>query len=203
MGGSNMKKWFKLLTSILLVFSLTACGENGTDEGKNKDTEEMHENHDQDDKVKESEIGKLTVVKQKKDLNQTIKSGPMNITITSIQAATLQPNDEYKEAFFDNKDEVTIVTIAMKVENTSEDTISIYPNQAALTTNTGEQVDADMLLSDDIGGEFFGKVNKEGDVIFQLDAPADEITKVKYIVDGAHDTDYNSLSDQIQVDLEF
>ena len=38
---------------------------------------------------------------------------------------------------------------------------------------------------------------------FQLDAPADEITKVKYIVDGAHDTDYNSLSDQIQVDLEF
>src|SRR5690606_26822698 len=106
-------------------------------------------------------------------------------------------------AFFDNKDEVTIVTIAMKVENTSEDTISIYPNQAALTTNTGEQVDADMLLSDDIGGEFFGKVNKEGDVIFQLDAPADEITKVKYIMDGAHDTSYNSLSDQIQVDLEF
>lgn len=107
-----------------------------------------------------SEVGKLTVVNQKKNLNQTVQSGPINLTINAIQTATLEPSESYKE-MFDGKDKVTIVTINLSVENTSDDTIGFYPDQGTLTTNTGEQANAETFLSDEVGGDFYGKVKKK------------------------------------------
>ena len=91
----------------------------------------------------------------------------------------------------------------MKAENTSEDTISFYPDQAVMTTNTGEQVESDIFLSDDVGGDFYGKVNKKGNVIFVLESPAEDITDIKLIINAAIDEDWNSLSNNLQVELSF
>lgn len=35
------------------------------------------------------------------------------------------------------------------------------------------------------------------------DSEAKEITQLKYIIDGAHDADFNALGDQLQIDLSF
>lgn len=51
--------------------------------------------------------------------------------------------------------------VDVTAENTSDDTINFHPNQATITTNTGEQIQAEIFISDDVGGEFIGKVKKK------------------------------------------
>lgn len=209
-----MKKILILFVSISLALFLTACSDSESSNSKSNDEKETSQENKEEakqeetkkeesnEKVTESEVGKLTVANQKKDLNQTVQSGPINLTINAIQTATLEPSESYKE-MFDGKDKVTIVTINLSVENTSDDTIGFYPDQGVLTTNTGEQANAEMFMSDEVGGDFYGKVKKEGNVIFQVNSEAKEITQLKYIIDGAHDADFNSLGDQLQIDLSF
>ena len=209
-----MKKLFILFVSISLALFLTACSDSESSNSKSNDEKETSQENKEEakqeetkkeesnEKVTESEVGKLTVVNQKKNLNQTVQSGPINLTINAIQTATLEPSESYKE-MFDGKDKVTIVTINLSVENTSDDTIGFYPDQGTLTTNTGEQANAETFLSDEVGGDFYGKVKKEGNVIFQANSEAPEITQLKYIIDGAHDADFNSLGEQLQIDLSF
>lgn len=198
-----MKKFLSILLLAILTIGLVACGGgSNTDEGQNNDNTAQEQKKDQEEnEIRESELGKLTVIKKKKDLNYVVQSGPMNLTINAIQTATLDVSHNYKEFF--EKDQVTIVTVEMKAENTSEDTISFYPDQAVLTTNTGEQVEADIFLSDDVGGDFYGKVNKKGNVIFVLESPAEDITDIKLIIDAAIDENWNSLSKNLQIELSF
>lgn len=204
-----MKKILILIVSLSLALFMAACGnsESSSKDSDNDTTQEKTQKDESksdksDENVTESELGKLTVVNKKKNLNQTVQSGPISITINAIQTATLEPSEEYKD-MFDGKDKTTIVTIDLTVENTSDDTIGIYPDQGTLTTNTNEQKTAETFLSDEVGGDFYGKVKKEGNVIFQLDSDAKDITQLKYIIDAAQDEDYNSLGDQLQIELSF
>lgn len=200
-----MKKFLSILLLAILSIGLVACGGgSNTDEGQKNDNTAQEQKDDkgkEEKEVRKSELGTLTVIKKKKDLNHVVQSGPMNLTINAIQAATLDVSHNYKEFF--EKDQVTIVTVEMKAENTSEDTISFYPDQAVLTTNTGEQVESDIFLSDDVGGDFYGKVNKKGNVIFVLESPAEDITDIKLIIDAAIDENWNSLSKNLQIEFSF
>ncbi|WP_200411957.1 hypothetical protein [Virgibacillus salexigens] len=212
-----MKKVYLLMLSLVLGFVLVACGEESSDnentaESKENNSSEEQNNDESKDKENtvsveegetiDNEVGKFTIANKKKDMNEVIENGPMKLTITGIQSATLEPNGDYK-AMFDNKDKLTVVTVGMKTENTSEETVSFYPDQATLTTNAGDQVDADLMLSDDVGGDFYGQTKKEGEVIFQLDTPAADISDIKLIINGAHDENIDSLGEDIQLPLSF
>lgn len=199
-----LKKILVLFTSLFLALLVTACGDSDSSKtDDNGTTQEDTKNAKKDETTnEESEYGKLKVVNQKKDLNKTVQSGPINLTVNAIQTATLEPSEEYKD-MFEGKNKLTIVTVNLTVENTSDDTIGFYPDQGTLTTNTNEQATAETFLSDEVGGDFYGKVKKEGNVIFQLDSDAKEVTQLKYIIDAAHDADYNSIGDQLQIDLSF
>ncbi len=101
-------------------------------------------------------MGTLTVNYKKKDLGITHQSGPMSLTLNAVQVATLDVSDDYKESF-ENQDVVTVVTINMTASNSTDQTISFYPDQATLVTDTGQQVDADLWYSGSVGGDFLGK----------------------------------------------
>ncbi|WP_197046744.1 LptM family lipoprotein [Oceanobacillus salinisoli] len=220
-----MKKFILLLMAIVLTSVLVACGSESSEEENNESANAAGESQEEsvesgedseaeaegeesnseeaadEGDVLESDVGTLNVVKKNKDMEEVFTSGPMEISILGVQTADLEPSESYGE-FFDNKDKVTIVTVAMKAENTSEDTISMYPNQATLTTNAGDQVDADLWLSDSVGGEFFGPTKKEGEVIFQLDTPAEEIESIKLIISGAHDENFETVGEDLQIEIE-
>jgi flagellum-specific peptidoglycan hydrolase FlgJ len=207
-----------LMLALVLSLVLTACGSESSSEDKDsakaddnastqdeeKDKAKNKEKKEADSKEEtvESEIGKLMIANKKKDMNKLVENGPMKLTITGIQSATLEPSDNYKE-LFDNKDKLTIITIGMKVENTSEETVSFHPNQATLTTNAGDQVEAELILSADIGGDFFGPTKKEGEVIFTLDTPAKDISEIKLIINGASNENLDSLGEDIELPLSF
>jgi hypothetical protein len=214
-----LKRFILLLLVAIISVALTACGGEKSKDGdkavkadeptssEEKKDNEKETNKDKEKSVSEgdvieNEMGKTTILKKKKDMNELVENGPMKLTITGIQSATLEPAADYKE-MFDNKDKLTVITVGMKAENTSKETVSFYPDQATLTTNAGDQVDADPLLSDEVGGDFFGPTKKEGKVIFQLDTPAKEISEIKLVIPGASNENLDSLGEDIQLPLSF
>lgn len=208
----------KLLIVSLFVLFLAACG--GENEEKEKstasdntieeastETQETEEASTDESEVAEgdvieNEMGTFNITKKQKDLEDVHENGPMKLTITGIQLGELEPSADYID-MFDGKEKLTTVTVGMTAENTSEDTVSFYPDQAVLTTNAGDQVDADLFLSGDVGGDFFGKVKKEGEVIFLLDTPVEEIESGKLIINGSHDENLDRLGEDMQIELEF
>ena len=220
-----MNKRVLLLVVLILTLSIALAGcltyepeEQNTDvktENQNAETKDMSEGPEEDinetvendsadnnAEVAENELGKLTVVNKNESVNMTQESGPFKITVNKVQVATLEVDPDYQD-MFENKDIVTVITLEIKVENKSTETNSIYPDQAIIVTNTKEQVEADLFFSDDVGGDFIGEVIKEGDVIFILDSPAEEITSFKYIIDGPHDEDFETIGEDITFELSF
>ncbi len=79
-----------------------------------------------------------------------------------------------------DEQDADVVGVKFMLENTSDHKFDTYPDQAELVTSTGEQIEADMVLSDNIGGTIDKGVIKEGDVFFYLErGEIDEIDWIK------------------------
>lgn len=197
---------------VLVMFGmvLVACGDSDThDTTKSTNDENVEETDESEDttvgneddsNVEESDIGTLTIAYKNTELSETAESGPISLEISGVQVADLEVAEDYID-MFDDEDELTVITVHMRAENSSEDTISMYPDQATLTTDTGEQIEADLFYSDDVGGEFFGEVGKEGEVIFFANSPAEDIGEITLIIDGAHNEDFETIGDDIKVTI--
>lgn len=141
----------------------------------------------------ESELGVNKIHMKDKELAITETMGSVQFTINQVQTSRLAVSQEYQD-MFEGEEEVTVIALNMIAENTVDDTVSFHPNQATLVTNTGEQVTPDLWFSDDVGGEFLGKVKKEGNVLFFVKAQPEELTELKVVVDGPFDENYNQLA---------
>ncbi|WP_214874654.1 DUF4352 domain-containing protein [Exiguobacterium sp. CH10] len=144
--------------------------------------------------VEEDEIGISQIYMKNRNLGIEEKIGPIIFQIDKVQTLRLQVASDFR-FMFDDKKEVTIVSFNVIVENTSDDTVSFHPNQARLVTNTGEQVNADIIISEDVGGEFLGKVKKEGGVLFHVDSMPAELTEVRFVVEGPYNDQFNTIAE--------
>jgi hypothetical protein len=95
------------------------------------------------------------------------------------------------------KDMRTMGIIILEVINTTNKKISVYPNQGTVIAGS-EQVDVDIWLSEDVGGDFFDGVKKEGGVVFGLkQADVLALDSVRYVVSAPVETDtFTSLTDE-------
>jgi hypothetical protein len=231
-GGIKLKNAIGLLIALTLVFA--GCSSDLPVDSSNKKTEEKaaekreaikaenetKQNESQEEETKdngettsskeatkvgdvvETEGGKFTLVSLS-EVEQNIKSGPMNVTIPSVKVVHTVAEGQLKDMV--GKDEFAYVSVNMVVENSSEDTISYYPDQAKLVTNTGEQIDMpEMFLSDDLGGDFYGKVVKDGSIMFILEkSKAEDIKWIRLIIGGASDKDFNKVGEEADLKIEF
>ncbi|KOY83538.1 hypothetical protein I6G82_07395 [Lysinibacillus macroides] len=211
-----MRKKLIFSISLVLFLGLAACGEENVKEEETP-KEEMQKPASTDNESEgaadnsateesngvgdttESELGKLTVLYKDKELNRTVNNGPVNATLDKIQLATLEPSESYKESF-DGQDKVTVVTIEASAENTVDNTINYYLNQAKLVTDTGQQVNADIWFSDDIGGEFLGKVKKNGNIIWILKHD-EAVKKVTLHITGASNDTFDHIGEDLKVEI--
>lgn len=154
-----------------------------------------------DSEVIESEFGTITTLAQVKDINETQLSGPFKITVEAIQKSQLQPSADYVEMF--GGENLAVITIQLSVENTNGDTNMIYPDQGTIVTDTKQQVEAEMFLSDSVGGDFIGEVVKNGAVQFIFDGNAEDIKSFKYIVGSGSDPDWNYFGEDLTFDFSF
>lgn len=171
----------------------TISSSEGSESNKGEDTSEGIGGSDEFE-VEEDEIGVRQIYMRDSDLSIEEKIGPIIFQINKVQTMRLQVASDFRSVF-DDKKEVTLVSFSVVAENTSDDTVTFYPNQARLVTNTGEQIDAAFLLSDDVGGEFLGKVRKEGGVHFQVDSMPAELTEVRFVVEGPYNDQFNTIAE--------
>ncbi|UTT43796.1 DUF4352 domain-containing protein [Exiguobacterium aurantiacum] len=201
----NMKRYGFLFALPLAL--LVGCGEEAelasstapteqTEDVKEQKAEKQAETVvEENAEVYDSEIGINTIHMKNTELTMNETMGSVQFNVNKIQTSRLNVAEDYLD-MFDGKDEVTLVVVNVTAENTVDDTIHFYPDQGTLVTNTGEQIDANLWFSDDVGGDFLGKVKKEGNVMFMADAMPEELTEVRFIVGGPTNTDYEKLAEE-------
>lgn len=123
-----------------------------------------------------------------------VQFGSMQLYINNMSVYDLRPNEDNLYTF-DDQEEVRVVFVDMKVKNTSDQDVTFYPDQAVLVTDTGEQVESG-LIGDDLGGDFLGKVEKEGMAMWVLKDPDKEVKTIKMIISAPYGT--NDLEDMGQ-----
>lgn len=222
------KKLIALLMVGVLSCSAVACGGNETNEGNSdaeintevsteKEEESAEEtpdeeSEDSDTKSQNTATGETeeqnglrkTPVYTNKELNQTGETGPMKYTVNAIQVSKLTATtDEMADVLGIEKDkEVSLVVVDLEAENTTEDTVYFYIGQATLTSNTKEQVDSDMLLSDYIDGDFLGNVIHSGSLMYILpNSSADDITNLTLHVSAPLSKDFDTIGDELKIEL--
>lgn len=211
----------KLHKSLLLfgvgAILLTACGDDrGNEEDTTKKEPETEEVEEVDEdvtgleenledtevgNVEKSEFGTMTKLVEPFDINQTLENGPFVVNVQKAQMTELEPADDYIELFDNEK--ITIITLLIDVTNNSDDTNTIYPDQGSIVTNTGKQVEAEIWFSDNVGGDFFGQVTKEGEVWFMFEDDPEKIDNIRYIISSGHDKDWDSFGEDLEFSIDF
>lgn len=211
------KKIVSLLLIAVMALSLIACGDNGEEVESEKEVvteEEAPADEEAEEPADDSTTGEIVEenglrkepIITEKELNKTGETGPFKYSINAIQVSKLTAtNDDMASMLEIEKDkEVTLVVMDVTIENTTDDTNSIYFDQSTLTSNTKEQVMSDFMLSDAIGGDFMGNIIKEGSIYFILpNTNADDLTDITLHVDAPHDENFDSIGDDVKIELSF
>ncbi|UZN53076.1 hypothetical protein [Bacillus paralicheniformis] len=206
-----MKKFLILSLALCLGIILGACGSTDTakkDDNKkettaseNKKSDSKKENED----VQEDGDMKATTVFTNKNVNIKGTSGPMKYEISAIQLKELEPKTEDAASLLDAKvgDKINAVTIEMEGENTSDKDISFYLGQAKIITDTKEQLEPEMLLSEHIEGEYLGKVKNKGHNVYILkNSSVKDLKSIEIRVDAPIDDNADSLGKDVKHTIE-
>ena len=143
---------------------------------------------------------KKTVALTNRQIDYSIEQGPFIITVNSVQLADIEATSSDVASFLDMETgaSAALFAVDITVENTSDETMTIYPNQSTIVTSTKEQVTCEIFLSDSIGGEFLGQVIKSGQVYFICkNSTAEDISQITWYIDSPHDSDLNHFGDDI------
>lgn len=132
-----------------------------------------------------------------------VELGPINLLIENVTVLDIRPNEEYKDYLFEGRDELRAIVATVNAENTSEDDLEFYIYDTILTTDTGQQLESNWDLTTGIDGEFYGQVNKDGEVWWTLDDTEQDISSVQMIISPPYDMDnYEDLSEEERLEFE-
>lgn len=222
----------KLVFSAALVLSLglTACGEEKTTGESKEETQtpastetekvQKEESKSDDNEVKEGTLtkagqwtmdgqDKVTLVKIK-EVNQTFKQGPINLTIESVKLLHHSNISNETKEYLKNvsgKDvtELNTIQLIYKMENTVDDNVMMTAIDT-LTTNTKAQIHGydNMSLTDDTGN-YAGKVIVDGMAIFPyFNSTLDEINTIFINTGMTFNSDSGTnLGDSQRIEIAF
>lgn len=130
-----------------------------------------------------------------------VQFGSMQLYINNMSVYDLRPNEDNLYTF-DDQEQVRVVFVDMKVKNTADQDVTFYPDQAVLVTDTGEQVESG-LIGDDLGGDFLGKVEKEGMAMWVLNDSKKEVKNIKMIISAPYGTEsMDDIGQEKRLDFE-
>ena len=197
------KKILTLCLAAIMCVSFAACGSTASDDSSVLSSEAEKQTDSDVGKVTEQNGMRKEVVYTNKD-NLGGETGPIKYSTSEIQISKLVATTDDAASLLDlEKDkEYAVVVAHFDVENTSDETISFYPDQSVMTTNTKEQINASLFLSDSVGGDFIGKVKKSGNVIFILkNSSADDLANVTIHINAPHNDSFDSVGDPVEINI--
>lgn len=132
-----------------------------------------------------------------------IKMDSVELEIEALHILEVEPDEDARALFFNDEEKVKAIVVNMKTENTEEKDLEFHPDQSLMITDTGEQIESEMGLMGDVGGEFYGKVKKEGQTWWLLDNHDEDIKSVKMIINPPYDMDeWSDLADEKRLEFE-
>lgn len=178
------KKLLSLVSVGIISMSLVACG--GSQENKsasgNDQSQEQSKDTSKNNKGTTYEVEGATT--EDSGITQTIKTVSVFDNMTD---AVKSYNQNEMVVTDENKDKVTVV-VNFEIKNDNDFMICTYPAQATFITNTGEQVEADMLASESFDGDIHEGVTKEGHVLFNLEKTSiDDLASFKMAWSSNHE----------------
>ncbi|PAF19708.1 hypothetical protein [Terribacillus saccharophilus] len=216
-----MKKLLGILFAAMLVFVLAACGSDNTSKEEEGNTSEEETTANAESAEKEeaepaeettteggtsigetvsNEGGDHTLVSLAEDVG-TFESGPMTLNITKVNGVSSKLKGQL--ATMMDTEELEYIQVDMNAESSSDENVSFYPSQATLVTDTGEQLEPDMMMSEHMDGEFMGKVKKEGINYYILEqSKAADVKHVKLVVSGATDSNFEKVGEDITIETD-
>ncbi|MBF6634615.1 MAG: hypothetical protein ITG06_11105 [Planococcus sp. (in: Bacteria)] len=217
-----IKKWFIpiIISSVVLAgcgsdtaevneesknTATTTASEEETTAESTEETEEAEEAVEVDEDVQEDDSMKATNTYTNKELGITGEIGPMKYEIPGIQLKIIEPKDQATADLFEVAvgDEVHVFTIQFAGENTSEEDVSFYLGQAIAITNTKEQLEPDMLLSEYIDGEYMGQVRHEGHNVYILkNSTVDELESIELRIQAPMDSSFETVGEEASHTIE-
>lgn len=72
-----------------------------------------------------------------------------------------------------------------------------------MTTDTKEQVEADMFFTDQLGGDYIGNIIKSGNIIFLLDSQPLDINEIKLTISRGHNENFESIGSDFVFEIPF
>lgn len=212
-----MKKWW---LSILVASTLTlaACSSDSAEiseseeetktESKSKEieqevAEEVTKETSED--VQEDDDLKATNTYTNKELGITGTAGSLKYDISGIQLKKLEPKTQETADLFEVQvgDVVNAITIEMTGENTADEDMSFYLGQATIITNTKEQLEPDMLLSEHIEGDYLGQVVHTGHNVYILEnSTVDELKSIEVRISAPMNSNFDSVGEDIVHTIE-
>ncbi len=188
-----------------VALSLTACSKEikqGTVEPSKTKNEEQTTTAKV---VKENGMTK-TPIFTNKNLNLTGESGGVKYNYKSVQISEVKIESDEIANVFDTEKDSTVVSVAFdtEFENTNDKDISFYPDQAEMITNTKQQVQPNIALSYEVGGDYLGKVKKEGTIVYILkNTKAQDLKTLELRIDAPVDAStYDKLGNDIKLNLD-
>lgn len=224
-----MKKFMISMGLIGLMAITAACGEEssgdedpGTEESSGSEDAEAVETTGEEAETQEEAVTKELIeasegetvendagtftVEHKLDDVGTFEQGPITFNIDSVMAVSGELSEE-EFSWTDLEDpNVEFVQVEMSAENSSEETLTFYPDQATITTNTGEQLESDMFLGDYMESEFIGQVNHQGNSVYLLnETNAADLESIRFLADPPSDEEYMTIEvdEEIDEEIEF
>lgn len=192
----------------ILILGLTGCAKEvkqGSVESNNETKQEESTNNNTAKVVKENGMVK-TPVFTNKNLNLSGEVGGVKYNYKEVQISDVKLETDEAASTFDVKkgDEVVAIVFNVEIENTTDKDVSFYTDQAKLITNTKQQVDTSMILSDDVGGDLLGKVKKEGNIVYILkNDKAKDLKTLELRIDAPVDAKtFDSLGDSVELNLK-
>ncbi|AVK98824.1 hypothetical protein FCT18_14860 [Lysinibacillus sphaericus] len=194
-----MKKTLIFSAALVLSLGLVGCGTDSAKEDKPKEetavsTEEKtdtskEEKKDadkkEDNEYEDKDIKGMDTYSE--ELNISGQSGPLKYNIEEVVLKKLTPKTEEAADLFSVSvgEEVNLITIFMNGENTSTEDMSFYLGQATIITNTKEQLEPDMILSEHIEGDYLGQVKQEGYNVYVLkNSKVEDLKNIEIRIDA-------------------
>lgn len=162
-----------------------------------EETEEVEEEPKTEgvETVKEVEPGETTQIEN------------VNLTVNKAQINRVEVNEELS-IFLDGYevgDKVDNLVIEYTVENTTEAPRDFFLDQSVVVTSTGQQIEPDMFLAENITASMLGAIEYTGTVPYIMDEGAgDDIEWIEINIPAMLDGEsYDRVAEETKVRIEF
>ncbi|MGE7945111.1 hypothetical protein ACQKNB_23980 [Lysinibacillus xylanilyticus] len=203
----------KLIFSAAFVLSLglAGCGDDAAKEEKSKEetqksvsTDKTNDSPKKDDVQEDANLKAMNTYTNK-ELGISGQTGPILYNIEAVQLKKITPKTEEAANLFDVAvgKEVDALTISMSGENTSTEDMNFHLGQAVIITNTKEQLEPDMILSEHIEGNYLGKVKHEGYNVYVLkNSKVEDLKNIEIRVSAPTNSNFDQQGEDVTHTIE-